>query len=65
LTLSHENMSLKENLDKVRKNENKLTYESIDEKIILPIHKNYYLQGLIYQTFSLDLTNKLHKNGFL
>jgi hypothetical protein len=38
LTLSHENISLKENLDKVRKNENKLTYESIDEKIILPIH---------------------------
>ncbi|MGB9857400.1 MAG: CRISPR-associated endoribonuclease Cas6 [Dictyoglomaceae bacterium] len=43
----------------------KLTYESIDEKIILPMHYNYYLQGLIYQTFSLTLRKKLHKNGFL
>ncbi|PMQ02048.1 MAG: CRISPR-associated endoribonuclease Cas6 [Dictyoglomus sp. NZ13-RE01] len=43
----------------------KLTYESLNGKIILPNHYNYYLQSLIYQTFSPDLAGKLHEEGFL
>lgn len=44
----------------------KLTYEILEgDKIVLPNHYNYYLQGLIYHTFSNELSNKLHKDGFL
>lgn len=44
----------------------KLTYEVLDgDKIILPNHYNYYLHGLIYNTFSNELADKLHREGFL
>ncbi|MCX7942670.1 MAG: CRISPR-associated endoribonuclease Cas6 [Dictyoglomaceae bacterium] len=44
----------------------KLVYENIEEKdIILPCHYNYYLQTLIYSTFSSNIAKKLHDEGFL
>lgn len=44
----------------------KLTYEVLeDNKIILPNHYNYHLQGLIYNTFSNELADKIHKEGFI
>ncbi len=44
----------------------KLSYEVLEgEKIILPAHYNYHIHGLIYNTFSNELSNKLHNVGFL
>jgi len=44
----------------------KLTYEKLDgENIILPVHYNYYVQSLIYRTFSSELSTKLHRDGFV
>ena len=42
----------------------KITYESLDGRIILPKHYNYILQALIYQILSPNLATKLHKEGF-
>ncbi|MCS7202549.1 MAG: CRISPR-associated endoribonuclease Cas6 [Dictyoglomus sp.] len=44
----------------------KLVYESLEDKdIILPCHYNYYLQTLIYNTFSSHIAKWLHDEGFL
>jgi CRISPR-associated endoribonuclease Cas6 len=44
----------------------RLTYEKLDgESIILPAHYNYYIQSLIYRTFSSELATKLHRDGFV
>jgi CRISPR-associated endoribonuclease Cas6 len=42
----------------------KVTYESINGKIYLPIHYNFYIQSLIYRTLSPLLAKKLHDEGF-
>lgn len=42
----------------------KLTYESINDKIYLPIHYNFYIQSLIYKTLSPLIAKKLHDEGF-
>lgn len=44
----------------------KLTYEMLErDKIILPVHYNYHIHGLIYRTFSNELASRLHNEGFL
>jgi len=44
----------------------KLTYEILEgDKIILPVHYNHHIQGLIYCTLSNELASRLHDKGFL
>ncbi len=42
----------------------KVTYESLNGKIFLPIHYNFYIQSLIYKTLSPLLAKKIHNEGF-
>ncbi|MGB9750576.1 MAG: CRISPR-associated endoribonuclease Cas6 [Caldisericia bacterium] len=42
----------------------KVTYESLNEKIFLPIHYNFYIQSLIYKTLSPLLAKKIHDEGY-
>lgn len=43
----------------------KVAYETLNEKLILPLHYNFYLQILIYNTLSPLLATKLHNEGFI
>jgi CRISPR-associated endoribonuclease Cas6 len=43
----------------------KVTFESRNGDIMLPIHHNSTLQGLIYSIFSESVSNHLHDKGFL
>ncbi|MCX7795377.1 MAG: CRISPR-associated endoribonuclease Cas6 [bacterium] len=44
----------------------KLSYEILEgDKIILPVHYNYHIHGLIYRTFSNELASRLHDGGFI
>jgi len=43
----------------------KVAYENLNEKLILPLHYNFYLQILIYKTLSPLLATKLHNEGFI
>lgn len=43
----------------------KLNYESPNGKIILPIHYNYYIEQLIYNTLSPTLSSKIHNEGYI
>lgn len=42
----------------------KVTYESLNEKIYLPIHYNFYIQSLIYKTLSPLIAKKIHDVGY-
>lgn len=41
-----------------------ISFESLNGKIILPVHYNFYIQSLIYRIFSPILATKLHNIGF-
>lgn len=42
----------------------KVAYESLNEKIYLPIHYNFYIQSLIYKTLSPIIAKKIHDVGY-
>lgn len=42
----------------------KITFEAKNREVSLPIHYNYYIQSLIYKTFSSNLADLLHNKGF-
>ncbi|MEA3313581.1 MAG: CRISPR-associated endoribonuclease Cas6 [Caldisericota bacterium] len=43
----------------------KITYESRKKGLLLPIHYNYYIESLIYHTFSKEVSEALHNEGFI
>jgi CRISPR-associated endoribonuclease Cas6 len=43
----------------------KISYESKEKGLLLPIHYNYYLESLIYHTFSKEVATILHGEGFI
>jgi CRISPR-associated endoribonuclease Cas6 len=43
----------------------KISYESKEKGLLLPIHYNYYLESLIYHTFSKEVAEALHSEGFV
>jgi CRISPR-associated endoribonuclease Cas6 len=43
----------------------KISYESKEKGLLLPIHYNYYLESLIYRTFSKKVAAILHDEGFV
>jgi len=42
----------------------KISYESKEKGLLLPLHYNYYLESLIYHTFSKEVATILHDEGF-
>lgn len=42
----------------------KITYKPINGGLLLPIHYNYYIESLIYRTFSEQVALILHAKGF-
>ena len=42
----------------------KITFESLNSNLILPIHYNHLIQALIYNIFSDKIADKLHNEGF-
>lgn len=42
----------------------KITFESQNQNLILPIHYNHLIQSLIYNIFSKEVADKLHNEGY-
>ena len=42
----------------------KITFESLNSNLVLPIHYNHLIQALIYNIFSDKIADKLHNEGF-